>query len=50
LINWLGPGFSETLGWGFPPERFAWSAIETGGDGGEVCSAMAGQIGGERVV
>ena len=32
----------QTLGWGFPAERFAWATVEFGGDGVEVLTAVDG--------
>ncbi|MCX4461425.1 hypothetical protein OOK58_01770 [Streptomyces sp. NBC_01728] len=31
----------QALGWGFPAERFAWLAVELGGDGVEVLAGAA---------
>jgi hypothetical protein len=35
----------QALGWGVPAERFAWAAVEFGGDGVEVVAGEGGQIG-----
>lgn len=35
----------QALDWGFPVERFAWAAVELGGDGVEVCAGVDGQVG-----
>lgn len=40
----------QTLGWGFPAERFAWAAVELGGDGVQVLAAVDGQVGSFREV
>ncbi|GAB7030114.1 hypothetical protein JCM4914_15750 [Streptomyces platensis subsp. malvinus] len=38
----------QALGWGFPAERFAWAAVEFGGDGTEADKDAGGE--GERAV
>ena len=35
----------QALGWGFPAERFAWSAVQLGSDGVEVCAGVDRQVG-----
>jgi hypothetical protein len=37
----------QALGWGFQVERFAWAAVELGGNGVEVFTAVGGQVGPE---
>jgi hypothetical protein len=40
-----GQECSEAFGGGVPAEGFAWSAVEFGGDGGEVFAGVAGEVG-----
>ena len=40
----FGQELSKTLGWGFPAERFAWAAVEFGGDDVQALATVRGQV------
>jgi len=40
----FGQELSQALGWGVPAERFAWAAVELGGDRGEVVGAVDREV------